>query len=139
MHSLQGILVNDLHPNIALLQQLKPGDITSAPEILADDVVFHYYNPKLPELHGDYVGASGIRSFFEKLALETKGTFRVNPVSATAEGDELVVMHTVNTLALGEDEFSVDVVLIWRIVDNRIKEIWDIPSLYTTHSGQGPD
>jgi len=123
--------MNDVHPNLVFLQQLTPGDFSGVPDIFAEDVVFHYYNPKLPELQGDYVGQAGVRSFFEKLGAKTKGTFRVNPVSAFAVGDELVVSHTVNTLTLGADDIAIDVVIVWRIVDNRIREIWDIPSVYT--------
>ena len=125
--------MNDVHPNLALLRQLTPGDFTGNPEIFAEDVVFHYYNPKLPDLQGDYAGLDGIKSFFEKLGTKSRGSFRVNPVSDSAVGDELVVTHTVNTLTLDGDEISIDVVLVWRIVDNRIKEIWDIPSTYTLH------
>jgi uncharacterized protein len=125
--------MNDVHPNLALLRQLTPGDFSGTPEIFAEDVVFHYYNPKLPDLHGDYAGLVGIKSFFGKLGTKTKGSFRVNPVSVSAVGDELVVMQTVNTLTIDGNDIAIDVVLVWRIVDNRIKEIWDIPSIYTKH------
>lgn len=122
--------MNDLHPNLALLQQLTPGDFSGNPEIFAEDVVYHYYNPKFPELQGDYAGLLGIKSFFEKLGAKTKGAFRVDPVSVVPVGDELVVMQTVNTLTIDGNDIVIDVVLVWRIVDNRIKEIWDIPSVY---------
>ncbi len=125
--------MNDVHPNLALLRKIQPGDFVGDPEIFSQDVVFHYYNPKLPELHGDYAGLNEIKSFFDKLIARTKGSFRVNPVSASAVGDELVVSQSVNTLSLDGKEIAIDVIVVWRIVDNRIVEIWDIPSVYTLH------
>lgn len=49
----------------------------------------------------------------------------------TAVGDELVVVQTKNTMILEGEAIAVDVVIVWRIVDGRIKEVWDIPSAYT--------
>jgi uncharacterized protein len=81
--------MNNEHPNLALLRQLPPGNFSGTPEIFAEDVVFHYYNPNLPDLHENYAGLVGIKTFFEKLGTITKGSFRVNPVSVSAVGDEL--------------------------------------------------
>ena len=125
--------MNSEHPNLALLRQLPQGDFTGTPEIFHEDVVFHYYNPKLSDLQRDYAGLVEIKSFFEQLKAKTRGTFRVNPVSASAVGDELVVVKTVNTLTIDGNDIAIDVVLVWRIVNNKVKEIWDIPSIYTMH------
>ena len=114
------------HPNIALLQRLDPTNLAAAKDLIAEEAVFHYFNPNLPELQGDYVGLDGIRTFFEKVGEKTGGTFKVNPVSATAIGDELVVTHTRNTLSFRDQDIALDVVVVWRILDGRIIEIWDI-------------
>ena len=53
------------HPNIALLQRLDPTNLAAAKDLIAEEAVFHYFNPNLPELQGDYVGLDGIRTFFE--------------------------------------------------------------------------
>ena len=119
------------HPNVALIEQLDVRDIAAATDVFAEDAVFHYFNPKLPELQGDYVGLAGIRTFFEKVGGVSAGTFRIEPVSLTPVGNELVVVHTRNSLTLEGQEITMDVVVVWRIVDGRVTEVWDIPSVFT--------
>jgi predicted SnoaL-like aldol condensation-catalyzing enzyme len=82
-------------------------------------------------MQGDYVGLEGLQTFFEKIGGRTDGTFKVNPISATAVGDELVVVHTKNTMIFEDQQIEIDVVAVWRIVDGRITEVWDIPSVFT--------
>lgn len=118
-----------MHPNIAALSKFDPADLEGSADALAPDVVWHYYNPQLPELHGDYVGVVGVMTFFSRLAEMTDGTFKVNVNDAWPVGGELVVVHTTNTLTLGQQNISVEVVVVWRIIDGRIAEVWDIPSL----------
>jgi ketosteroid isomerase-like protein len=114
------------HPNVALLKQFDPGDMAASAGLFADDAVFHYFNPNLPELQGDHVGPAGIRAFFEALAERSRGTFRIEPVSATPVGRELVVVQSRNSLTLDEQTVTVDVVVVWRFVDGRVAEVWDI-------------
>ena len=120
------------HPNVSIIQQLDPANLAAAKDILHPQVIWHYYNPELPELQGDYAGPEGIGQFFERLHGMTADSFRVEPQSATPVGDELVVMHTVNSLILNGEAMRFDVVLVWRIVEGRITEIWDIPSIYAS-------
>lgn len=122
--------MTDQHPNIALLQKFDPRDIAGCADVFAEDVVFHYFNSRLPDIQGDYVGLAGIQDFFGKIASLTGGTFKVNPISTTAAGDELVVVHTRNTMTLKDREIEIDVVVVWRFVDGRIAEVWDIPSVH---------
>lgn len=122
--------MEEKHPNVALVEQLDLRDIAGSADIFSDDVVWHFFNPRLPELQGDYVGLAGIAAFFGKLAAATVGAFRVEPVSLTAIGDELVVAHTRNSLTLEGRRITTDVVLVWRIVSGRIAEVWDIPSVH---------
>jgi len=114
------------HPNISLLKQLDLGDLASANDLFAENVVWHYFNPNLPEVQGDYVGLNGIRSFFQTIGGKTHGTFKVEPVSITAVGDDLVVVHARDTLTLQSRRIALDVVVIWRFVDGPIAEVWDI-------------
>ena len=114
------------HPNLALLQRLDPRNMAASTDLFAEDAVFHYFNPNLPELQGDHAGHDGIRAFFESLAEMSHGTFRIEPVSATPVGNELVVVQSRNTLTLGERTVTVDVVVVWRFADGRIVEAWDI-------------
>ncbi len=123
------------HPNVSLLKRLDPGNIAGATDLFAEDVVWHFFNPRLPDVQGDYVGLIGLQAFFEKLRALTDGTFQVEPISITAFGDELVVAHTKNRMILEGQPVEIDVVAVWRIVGGRIAEVWDIPSVHTGSSG----
>ncbi len=118
--------MTETHPNVALLGKLDPSNMAASAHLFADDAVFHYFNPNLPDLQGDHVGPDAIRNFFERLAVMSHGTFRIEPVSATPVGKELVVVQSRNTLTFENKTVKVDVVVIWRIVDGRIVEVWDI-------------
>ncbi len=123
--------MKDNHPNISLLEKVDPKNIARSADVFAEDVVFHFFNPQLPDIQGDYVGIEGLEQFFARMAEVTKGTFSVRPVAAKAVGDELLVMHTENTMSLPGEDVKTQVVLVWRVVDGRIREVWDIPSVYT--------
>ncbi|MEM9557843.1 MAG: nuclear transport factor 2 family protein [Acidobacteriota bacterium] len=126
--------MSEIHPNIALLERFDPENLAGCADLFAEDVVFHLFNPLLPDLQGDYVGASGIQSFFEKLAALAGEAFEVNPVSVTAVGDELVVVHRVQRMVLKGRQIESDVVVVWRMVDGRIAEVWDIPSVHAART-----
>ena len=96
--------------------------------------MFHFFNPLLPDVQGDYVGLRGFQDFFEKMAGQTGGTFKVNPMSITPVGDELVVVHTKNTMTFADQQIETDVVVVWRIVEGLIWEVWDIPSVYSAET-----
>jgi len=121
------------HPNFAVLQAFNHADVRSSSSLIADDAVFHYFNPELPDLNGDYNGKEGFIEFFEKLGGLTQGTFQVNPQSIHAFGDELVITHVRNTMSLTDKQIEIDAVVVWRIVNAQIKEAWDIPALYTAN------
>ena len=123
--------MNHEHPNIAILSKFDPTNVAGAADILAEDAVWHFFNPLLPDVQGDYVGLKGFQDFFKNIGGRTDGTFHVNPVSATAIGDELVVVHSKNTMVLEDQPIEIDVVVVWRIVNGKITEVWDIPSVYT--------
>ena len=53
----------------------------------------------------------------------------------TPIGDELVVTHTKNRLTLQGRSITTDVVVVRRIVNGRIAEVWDIPSVHSGISG----
>ncbi len=73
--------------------------------LIAKEVVWHYFNPNLPDLSGYYVGLAGVGAFVEAVGKKSRGTFKVEPQSVTPVGDELVVR---------------------RIVDCKVREVWDI-------------
>ena len=103
------------HPNIALLKRFDPNNVAETAEVFSEDAVFHFFNPELPEIHGDYVGREGVKTFFEKLAQLTGEDFEINLVSATAVGDELVVIHRKQKMAIEGRRMESDVVVVWRM------------------------
>ena len=96
--------------------------------------VWHYYNPKLPQLQGDYKGLEEFKGFFEKLGSMSGDSFEVSVVDTRAVGDELVVIQTCNRLMFGGNLIEFDVVVVWRVVEGKIAEAWDIPSVFNVRT-----
>jgi ketosteroid isomerase-like protein len=124
------------HENIVIVRRIsaaiQSGTISAANDALQPDVVWHYFNPKLPEVAGDYHGASGVERFFAVLATKSKGTFSVEPVAAHAFGGELVVTHARVSLTLDHQSITTDVIVVWRIRERRVAEVWDIPAVFAS-------
>ena len=122
--------MTDDHPNVALLKRVDLGNLAGSADLFAENFVWHFFHPRLPDVEGDYVGVSGLQTFLEKMIALTKGTFRIEPISLATVGDELLVMHNKNRMTLQGMSIETDVVVVWRIVDGRFAEGWDIPSVY---------
>lgn len=119
------------HPNVRLLKKLDLGNLAAMTDLFASDFVWRYFNSELPDMEGDYAGLEGLQRFFGTLAGKSTGTFKVEPMSATAYGDELVVTHVRDTMTMDGRSLSLDALVVWRIVDGKIAEAWDIPAIYT--------
>ncbi|WP_298895589.1 nuclear transport factor 2 family protein [uncultured Psychroserpens sp.] len=119
------------HPNTRILKQFNPANPNTLSEVLDEDFVWHYINPKLKELEGDYFGLSGLTDFFNTLSGRTKGSFKVNPLSITPLGDELIITHVKDTMLLEDKQMQIDAIVVWCIIDGKIKEAWDIPIAHT--------
>ena len=131
-----------VNKNLSLLQRLEkllPHDLDSAQDLIVDNFVWHYFNPVLPEIAGDYVGLSGLQEFFQKLSLLTQGTFRVETLKTIPVGEELVVVHANPSMTFADKSIELDAVVVWRIVGDRIAEAWDIPSVYTVKAPDRSD
>ena len=132
-------MTETIHPNISLMQKLDIQNLDACENIFADNFIWHYFNPRLPELEGDYRGVDGLKGFFAKLGEKSNGSFQGNVIDARAAGDELVVVHVCNRLtseASQGDTIEFDAIVVWRIVDGKIAEAWDIPSVYNVRSIQ---
>lgn len=121
------------HPNVSLMKRLDLSDLAGCADLFDQGFVWHYFNPQLPELEGDHVGLCGLRTFFEEMGALSGGTFQVEPLSLTTFGDELVVAHTKNRMELQSRPIKIDAITVWRIVEGRITEVWDIPAVHTLH------
>lgn len=119
------------HPNISILKRFNPADPGTAAEVLAEDFVWHYINPELPELAGDYFGLSGLTNFFERLAGRTGGSFKVNPIATVPMGDDLVITLVKDSMVLEGKPMEIDAIVVWCVMGGEIKEAWDIPVIPT--------
>ena len=119
------------HPNIKILKQFNPAKPDSLAEVLAEDFVWHYINPELPEFEGDYHGLAGLADFFGRLGGKTGGSFKVHPISISPMGDELIITHVQDRMLLDGKQMQIQAIVIWCIIDGKIKEAWDIPVLHT--------
>ena len=131
--------MTDAHPNVLLLSQLDLRDLSATADLFADGFVWHDVNPMLPGLEGDYVGLNGLRRFFEIIGGTTSGTFKITPVSAAPIGDELVVVHVQNSMTRDNQPLLIDAVVVWRFVNGKIAEAWDIPAVHPTATPNAHD
>ena len=123
-----------MHPNLTLLTKLNLQDLDASKSILADDFVWHYFNQHLPELEGDYRGVDGLKSFFTKLGERSDSSFRVNVIDSRTAGDELIVTQVCNCMNFEGSPMEFDAVVVWRIVNGKVAEGWDIPAVNTIRS-----
>ena len=129
--------MTDSQANISLVEQLPaliPDRLEEVREHFSDDFVWHYVNPQLPQIHGDYSGLDGLKTFFQKLGELTDNTFNVQIQKANAVGHEFVVVHACPSMTIDGDAFETDAVVVWRMVDQRFEEAWDIPGLNSLRS-----
>lgn len=120
------------HPNISLLMKLDLQNLDACKNVFADNFTWHYFNPRLPELEGDHCGIEGLKGFFAKLNEKTHGGFQVKVIDTHPVGDELVVTQVCNRIALEGNTVEFDAVVVWRMVNGRFTEAWDIPAVNTT-------
>jgi len=118
------------HPNLKVLKKLNIQNLDESRSIIAENFIWHYFNPKLPGLHGDYHGFEGFKDFFAKLNQKSQGSFETKVINTHVVGDELVMIQSCNRLTHEGKTIEIDVIVVWRIVDGKIVEGWDIPSIY---------
>jgi uncharacterized protein len=130
------------HTRLSVVQRIgaaiRSRSLDSVDENFEPDVVWHYVNPLLSALQGDYKGSAGIKKFFEQVAALSGGTFAVEPVFAQAFGQEFVVAHGRVTLTVQGREVSTDAVLVWRFRGDRVAEVWDIPAIHSASAHSPP-
>lgn len=129
-------MTETMHPNMHLLMKLDIQNLDACRDVFADNFIWHYFNPILPELDGDHFGIEGLKGFFAKLNEESNSSFHVNVIEARPVGDELVVTEVCNRMDLEGDAIEFDAVVIWRIVSSKIAEAWDIPAVNTVRTNQ---
>ncbi len=124
-------MTNAIHPNLSIMHRLDIKNLDACADVFAANFVWHYFNPKLPDIEGNYHGVSGLKNFFSKLNETSNGAFQVTPVDIRPVGDELVLVQVCNRLSLDDNPMEFDAVVVWRIVDGKIAEAWDIPAVHS--------
>lgn len=122
------------HPHLPVLErffELIAGTSTDTDGLFAESFVWRYYNDHAPDLAGDYHGAEGVREFMQKLGTMMEGSFHVQEAETPYIGDELAVAVARHATTLGGQRMQLEAVVVFRIVDGRIAEAWDIPATYT--------
>lgn len=120
------------HPNQTVVTQFSESILNNfegADQFLDENFVWHYINPRVRELEGDYQGLNGVRFFFKNLRNLTDNTFEIEPVSIVPFGEEFVVTHANLRLTLESKQIETEAIIVWRVHNGRIFEAWDIPSL----------
>ena len=125
-----------MHPNMSILMKLNIQNLDACIDIFADNFIWHYFNPRLTELEGDHYGIEGLKSFFAKLSETSNSSFQVNVIDARPVGEELVVTQVCNQMALDGNTFEFDAIVIWRIINSKLTEGWDIPAINTIRTIQ---
>lgn len=124
-------MTESMHPNMSLMMKLDIQNLEACRDLFADDFTWHYFNPELPELEGEYRGVEGLKKFFAELGGKSNRSFQVNPIDGHPAGDELVVTQVCNRMELDGRPIEFDAVVVWRIVNSKIAEGWDIPAINT--------
>lgn len=127
-------MTDSMHPSMAVLTKLDLKNLDECQNIIAADFVWHYFNPRLPELDGDHHGVEGLKSFFARLSTTSHASFEVNVIDGRPVGDELAVTHVCNRMSLDGKSIEFDAVVVWRIVNGKIAEAWDIPAVNTVRT-----
>ena len=109
-------VMSEIHPNLQLLMRFNPNDPEASAGLFAEDFVWHYFNPKLPDIEGDYDGFAGLKRFFRAMAKKSDASFKVNPVNAFPIGNELLVSHVQNSMTLEDGPLVINAVVVWRFV-----------------------
>ncbi|WP_084532526.1 hypothetical protein [Arenibacter palladensis] len=122
------------HPNIKLLQELNLKDRTSMERKFSKSIIWRFFNPVIPEISGDYKGIDGILKLFQKLEIISFGSFKYESKKHIPIGDELIISHVNSKLQINGTHVGFDTVLVCRIINNKITEIWNIPSVYDNNS-----
>lgn len=120
------------HPNLSVMEKLDVCNLDDCSDLFAKDFVWHYFNPRWLKVEGDYQGVAGLKAFFAEMSESSNGALQVHPVQTKAMGDELVVVHARNRFVSADEGVAeFDAVVVWRIVDGKITEAWDIPDVHT--------
>ena len=108
--------------------QLLDSDFEDETSVIADDFVWHYVNPQLPDLTGDYQGITGLRKLFKAVQTISGSTFSSTPLETLAVGREFVTERLQLVLSVGDVQIQTDSIVVLKVGAGQVQEGWDIPS-----------
>ncbi len=113
------------HPNVQLLRRAMDafmrGDTRTAPEIMLDDVVYHF--PGRSVLAGDHKGVEGVLAFFAEVARLSGGSLKIREHDVLATERHGVALLEV-TAKRGDRELTWRQSNIYHLRDGKIAEAW---------------
>jgi Pyridoxamine 5'-phosphate oxidase len=110
-------------------RQMLDSGFEAETDVIAEDFVWHYVNPHLPDLTGEYEGIKGLRSWFENLQTISGSTFSSTSLETLAIGQEFVTERLQLVLSLGDVQIETDSIIVLKVAGGQIHEGWDIPSV----------
>ncbi len=114
------------HPNVELLQRysaaLQAGQAADALPFYAEDLVLHI--PGRSPHAGTFHGQDAVLAYYTRLFRDTNGSLEVLGVDDIIAGDDHAVTLVRWRLRRGDRTLDVDRVVVYRIVDSRIAEVW---------------
>jgi hypothetical protein len=114
------------HPNIELLRRysaaLSAGQIAEVMPYYAEDLVLHI--PGRSRHAGDYRGQGAVLEYYTRLFQDTEGRFESLGVDDILASDTHAVSLVRWRVSRGEQTIDIDRVVVYRIDDGKIVEIW---------------
>lgn len=112
--------------NKAALESLYFGDRALFFESLADDYVCH--TPGQNPTAGHFVGPDGMRRHGQQMRDLTSGTFKAAPRATILVDDDFALVPTrVRASRPDGRQLDMDAFGVWRFVDGKIAEHWEMP------------
>jgi ketosteroid isomerase-like protein len=114
------------HPNIAFMRRyaaaLQAGRAAEALPFYADDLVLHM--PGRGPHAGTFRGQHAVLDYYTKVFQATDGQFEVLGVDDILASDDRAATLVRWRLRRGDRTLEIDRVVVYRIVDERIVEMW---------------
>ncbi len=114
------------HPNVEFMRRysaaLQAGQAADALPFYADDLVLHI--PGRSAHAGTFRGQDAVLAYYTRLFRDTEGRFEVLGVDDIIAGDDHAVTLVRWRIQRGDRSIDVDRVVVYRIVEGRIAEIW---------------